>query len=76
MANELYSKELIAKDTQDKAQIASVDGYNRATTLLSAVQVTLSSGGDDRNLKKLWKIMSEVQTMKELSAKMKDKYGK
>ena len=76
MANELFSKEIISKDTLGKVQVASTAPYEKATSLLLAVQATISSGDSDKGLRKLCKIMSKFVNMKQLSAQIMEKYGK
>ena len=75
MASELFSKKLISRDTLGKVQVASTTPYEKASSLLLALQATISSSGSDKDLRKLCKIMSKSVNMKRLSAQIMEKYG-
>ena len=76
MAIQLFSKKLISRDTLGKAQVASTAPYDKASSLLLAVQATISSSGSDKDLRKLCKILSKFPNMKQLSSQIVEKYGK
>ena len=76
MANELFSKSLISRDTLGKVQVASTPAYEKATSLLLAVQAKMTSTGNDQDLKNQCEIMSKFENMKQLSAQIMEKYSK
>ena len=76
MAIQLFSKKLISKETLGKIQVASTAPYEKASSLLLAVQATISSSGSDKDLRKLCKIMSKFANIKQLSIQIMEKYGK
>ena len=76
MANELFSNKLISKDTLDKVRVATTLPYEKASSLVDAVQARISTSGNDKDLRKLCRIVSKFTNMKELSAKIMGKYGK
>ena len=76
MANELFSKKLISRDTLGKVQVASTPAYEKASSLLLAVQAKLSSSRSDKDLRKLCEIISKFANMKRLSSQIMEKYSK
>ena len=76
MASELFSKKLISRDTLGKIQVASTAPYEKASSLLLAVQATISSSESDKDLRKLCKTLSKFPNFKQLSTQIMEKYGK
>ena len=75
VANDLYSKQLIAKETVDKVNLTSLTPHEKATILLMAVEPAMADSKSDRALRKLCGILAKHPNMKRLSNHIMEKYG-
>ena len=74
VANALFSNKLITRETRDKATLASSTPYQKATSLLCAVDATIRAGSSDKNFKKICEVLSKLASTEELSAQMMKEY--
>ena len=77
VANELYSKRLIADETLERVQSTlALTPHEKATILLLAVKAKIDESRGDKVLKKVCDVLGKTTNLKELPKRMMAKYGK
>ena len=76
LAQDLFREKMIDREAMNMAMNDSFTPYEKASGLLSAVEVKINAHNGDKNLKKLCQVLSKYEIMEKLAAHMMEKYSK